>query len=271
VFLLRITYLYPGVLIWLLVIIGLASVLSSPVFAADISGWSDKTVCRLAATSPDNPDYAAEVQRRKMDCSSGLRSSGKSSSDRNQPTQALLAKNQGVVFYPLLLDPKVKQQLLANPINKMEFDFSPYTLATLDQPITCQFNLIRVSYEDYVEGRLENWNMARGSMLLTANGVKIDGFWRMGGLSKDSSYLKHEVNLKLTNTGHLVGKMAYFHLSVNPGEALKKPLYVELKPHKRSIPLDVNNLKEGELWIDVEDWAGGVLYLKQCKKISLSS
>ena len=122
-----------------------------------------------------------------------------------------------------------------------------------------------MEYENDVEGRLENWDMARGQMLLTNAGVKIEGYWKMGGLSLDPNYLKHEVNLGLTKAGHMVGEMAYFHLNVTKGEVIEQPLYVKLKPHKRSKPLDINNLKQAELWIDVEDWAGGVWKLTRCK------
>ena len=240
----------------------LAILLAMPVLAVDMSGWSDKSVCRLVTATADNTVYLAEAQRRKLDCGTGAKSSG----GEQQSGQKFLPKNQGIVFYPLELDPQVKRQLLANPINKTAFDFSPYQLAILPQPITCQFNLRRVNYDDHVDGRVENWNMAGGRLFLTNDGVKIEGRWRMGGLSKDSSYLKHEVNLKLTKAGHLIGKMAYFHLNISNGEALKKPLYIEVKPHKRSKPLDINNPKKAELWTDVEDWAGGVWKLTKCRE-----
>ena len=171
-----------------------------------------------------------------------------------------------LLFYPSKLDPQFKKQLLPKLVDGGEFDVSLYQLATLIQPIACDFRLRRVVYENDVEGQIENWDMARGRVLLTNEGVKIEGQWRMGGLSKDASYLKNEVNLELTKTGHLVGKMAYFPLTVKQGETLRKPLYIELKPHKRSKPLNINNLKDAELWTDVEDWAGGVWQLTGCEE-----
>ena len=249
-----------------LLVSAIAAALALPVIAADMSGWSDKSVCRLVAATVDNAVYVAEAQRRQLNCGVGA----KSSSSKQQPGQKWLPKNQGIVFYPLKLDAKVKQQLLANPIDKTAFDFSPYQLAILPRPIQCQFKLRRVSYDNHADGRVENWNMAVGNMFLSNGGVKLKGHWRMGGLSKDSSYLKDEVNLKLTTAGHLIGKMAFFHLNISNGEALKKPLYIELKPHKRSTPLDIINSKNAELWIDVEDWAGGVWKLTRCKEYTLS-
>tara|TARA_B100000795_G_scaffold122068_1_gene90840 strand:- start:1575 stop:1955 length:381 start_codon:yes stop_codon:yes gene_type:complete len=123
-----------------------------------------------------------------------------------------------------------------------------------------------VGYENSEEGQLENWDMARGRMLLTNGGVKIEGNWRMGGLSTDPSYLKNEVNLKLTKTGHLVGEMAFFLLNVQQGDTPREPLYIELKPHTRSKPLNITNPKAAELWTDVEDWAGAVWQLTGCKE-----
>ncbi len=241
-----------------------ASLLSVPAWSADMSGWSDKTLCRLMASASGNADYLAEAQRRKLDCNSGTSATKKPSKAKSN--KGALPKNKGIVFYPLQLDPKLKQQLLANPIDKTAFDFSLYQLALLPQSIKCQFNLHRVQYTDDVKGRVENWKMAYGSIDFTDQGVKVNGHWRMKGLSTDPSYLKHEVNLKLTEAGHLVGKMAYFHLMVNDGEALENPVYVKLTPHQRSKALDINSPKAAEIWIDVEDWAGGVLYLQRCKK-----
>ena len=110
--------------------------------------------------------------------------------------------------------------------------------------------------------------MAVGSIKFASAGVSVNGRWRMGGLSKDSSYLTDEVNLRLDSQGHLIGKMAYFNLSVDAGEVPRKPLYIEIKPHAKSIPLHTTKPRQAELWIDVEDWAGGVLYLRSCRLVA---
>ena len=238
------------------------SLLTLLVLATDMSGWSDKAVCRLVAGQADNAVYLAEAQRRELGCSTG----GSGNGDKQQSAQKLLPKNQGIVIYPLKLNAQTQQRLLSKPIDQTEFNFSSYQLAVFAQPITCQFNLRRVVYEHHVAGQVENWNMARGRMILTTDGVKIEGRWRMGGLSKDSSYLKHEVNLRLTKAGHLVGKMAYFNMSIEEGEVPEKPLYIELKLHNRSQPLNIHNPKKAEFWTDVEDWAGGVWQLTRCKE-----
>ncbi len=241
-----------------------ASILALPALAADMPSWSDKTVCRLVAGQADNAVYLVEAQRRELDCGTGSSGNG----NKQQSAQKLLPKNQGIVIYPLKLNAQTQQRLLSKPIDRTEFNFSSYQLAVFSQPIACQFNLRRVVYEDHVAGQVENWNMATGRMILTDDGVKIEGRWRMGGLSKDSSYLKHEVNLRLTKAGHLVGKMAYFNLNLEEGEVPKKPLYIELKPHNRSQPLNINNPKKAEFWTDVEDWAGGVWRLRRCAELN---
>ena len=237
------------------------SLMAVPAMAADMSGWSDKTVCRLLAGKPDNAEFVAEALQRGLNCGSSAKSSGK----KQKAEGKSLPKNQGIVLYALNMPPKLKAQLLSQSIIKTEFDFSPYQLAVIEEPVRCQFNLRRVQYEDKPEGQIENWNMAQGHLDISSEAVKIKGAWRMGGLSKDPGYLNNEVNLKLTRAGHLVGKMAYFLLNVHPGEVLEKPLYVELKPHKRSKPLDLKTLGKAELWTDVEDWAGGVWSLRGCK------
>ena len=241
-----------------------ASLMAVPAMAADMSGWSDKTVCRLLAGKPDNAEFVAEALQRGLTCGSGAKSSGK----KQKAEGKVLPKNQGIVLHALNMPPKLKAQLLSKSIIKTEFDFSPYQLAELNVPVSCRFTLQRVKYDDNPKGQIQNWAMAQGRLKITSNEVSVDGAWRMGGLSKDPGYLNNEVNLKLTKAGHLVGKMAYFLLNVHPGEVLEKPLYLELKPHKRSQPLNLENLGKAELWTDVEGWAGGVWSLRGCKKTS---
>ena len=107
--------------------------------------------------------------------------------------------------------------------------------------------------------------MAYGSLIINGSEVTLDGSWRMGGLSNDPKYMKDEVNLRLTSDGHIVVKMAYFHLSINNGEAPRKPLFIELKKHQNSKPLNYKIRAAAEYWIDVEDWAGGIMYVFNCK------
>ena len=89
----------------------------------------------------------------------------------------------------------------------------------------------------------------------------------MGGLSADPSYLEDEVNLRLTKDGYFVGMMAYFTHHIDTGEVPRSPLYIELKKHNKSKPLNYKSSEKesAELWIDVEEWAGGVLFLSNCK------
>ena len=52
-----------------------ASVLATQVYAADMSSWSDKTVCRLAKATPDNVEYQAELTSRGLSCGGAVTSS----------------------------------------------------------------------------------------------------------------------------------------------------------------------------------------------------
>ena len=45
-----------------------ASLITTHVLSQDISGWSDKTICRLAANQQDNPQFLQEVKKRELSC-----------------------------------------------------------------------------------------------------------------------------------------------------------------------------------------------------------
>jgi len=233
-------------------------------YAADMSNWSDKTVCRLVASQNENAEFLAEAQGRGLDC--GGKQTGKNKQNANKAV-AKLGNEQGFTIYPVVFNAKDQARLTSEPIIKTWFDFSPYSLAVLTKTIDCQFRLRRVVYEHSEEGDVEHWNMASGGVEISTAGVKIDGKWFMRGLSKDSSYLRDEINLHFNSEGHLVGKMAYFNLTVDAGEVPRKPLYIEIKPNPRSQPLDLQNPRRADIWIDVEDWAGGVLYLRNCQML----
>ena len=109
--------------------------------------------------------------------------------------------------------------------------------------------------------------MLTGKLEFNGADAIINGSWRMGGLSGDPSYLEDEVNLKLTENGHLIGKMAFFLLNVNDGEVPRNPDYIVLNEHERSTP--INPTLENtffDQYIDVEDWAGGFMQVYACKQ-----
>ena len=253
--------------IWLFTISALLA--SSHTLAQDMSNWSDKTVCRLMASQSDNTLYLAEAKRRKLDCNAiGAKKSANSSPAGNQLPTKKISTEPGIQIYDVALKPADKERLLSTQLSKTEFDFSTYKIARHADMITCSFDLRRVSYENTVEGKIENWDIANGVLRIENGNISLaSGRWNMGGLSSNPSYLRDEVNLRLTKKGHLAGKMAFFNLSVNSGEAPRAPLYIELTPHQRSTPLDYKNLPvtNARIWIDVEDWAGGVLSLRYCR------
>lgn len=246
-----------------LLVLGLVfSLATTGSYAADMSKWSDKTVCRLLTSQANNTEYLAEAQRRELDC--GIAQQSKSSNSSRQ-SAAKLTNKQGFTIYPVTFSAADQKRLTSEPLIKTSFDFSSYNLAVFPKTIDCQFRMRRVIYESNKEGDIESWNMAVGNIEISSDGVIVDGRWRMRGLSKDPSYLRDEVNLRLTSEGHLVGKMAYFNLTVDAGEVPRKPLYIEVKPNSKSKPLNLSNPRKADIWIDVEDWAGGVLYLRSCQ------
>ena len=98
------------------------SLFAVPLMAADMSGWSDKTLCRLLTGKPDNAEFLAEALQRGLTCGSGSKSSGK----KQKAGGKALPKNQGIMLYALNMPSKLKDQLLSQSIIKTEFDFSPY-------------------------------------------------------------------------------------------------------------------------------------------------
>ena len=177
-------------------------------------------------------------------------------------------QNSKIEIYDVEFSPEILDKLLNLIISKTDYDFSAHRLSSNSNNYTCGLSIKRIIYENNPEGDVENWNMLTGKLEFNGSDATINGSWRMGGLSGDPSYLEDEVNLKLTENGHLVGKMAYFNLTVSDGEAPRNPLYVVLNEHKRSTP--INPTLENtffDQYIDVEDWAGGFMQVYACKRV----
>jgi hypothetical protein len=236
------------------------------VSASYLDDWPDDALCGwMQQSSP--PEYIAdEVKKRGILCTDGIASiNPNKSSDQS-------SGNSGIEIYDIVFNEDVLEELIQIAPQESAADFTKsfkqYQLANLQNPLTCGFKLQRVVYENNPVGEIEDWNMAQGSLIINGSKVTLDGRWKTGGLSNDPKYLKDEVNLRLTKDGHIVGKMAYFHLFVNNGEAAKKPLFIELKKHQKSKTLNYKSFDAypaAKIWIDVEDWAGGIMTLFNCK------
>jgi len=178
-------------------------------------------------------------------------------------------KDLEIKIHEVSFSPGVLDELLNLVISKTDFDFSQYKLTNNKNDFQCRFSMTRIVYEKIKEGQEEGWNIAEGNIIIKGSNVEFgqQARWKMGGLSSDPSYLRDQVNIKLSNRGHLVGKMAYFNLKTNDGEVPTNPLYPILTEHKRSTPINLNNIKNtvGKFYIDVEDWAGAVMYIEGCK------
>ena len=181
------------------------------------------------------------------------------------------SNNSEIKIYEVSFAPEVLDELLNLVVSKTDFDFSKYKLSNNEDDYECRFAMTRIVYENVKEGKEEGWTIAEGNIDIRGSNVEFgsNAKWRMGGLSSDPSYMRDQVNLKLTDDGHIIGKMAYFNLHVDNGEVPINPMYPILTKHKRSTPINLNNLTNtsAKLFIDVEDWAGGVMYVRNCKKI----
>ena len=202
----------------------------------------------------------------------GNNSSNSSSQSSSSSSSSSLSKDSSIVTYEVVFAADVLQELLERVLSKTDFDFSKHKLTSNADNWRCNFIMRRVNYEDSVGGTIESWSSARGAVVISGSKISFakGSAWEMGGLSTDPSYLQDEVNLKLTHDGHIVGRMAYFIYGVQEGEVPVSPRYVSLTKHKKSKPIDPSNMKKtnAELWIDIEDWAGGIIRIKSCKQTS---
>ena len=177
--------------------------------------------------------------------------------------------NSDISIYEVVFAPAVLKELLDRVISKTDYDFSKHKLTNNVKDIQCRFTINRVVYEYSELGVPEHWDMAKGTINVKGSDVEFGegSYWKMGGLSTDPSYLRDEVNIKLTEDGHFVGKMAYFSHTVKQGEVPREPLYPTLTKHKRSTPMDLENIEDvyASLWIDLEDWAGGIMRISRCE------
>ena len=202
----------------------------------------------------------------------GNNSSNSSSQSSSSSSSSSLSKDSSIVTYEVVFAADVLQELLERVLSKTDFDFSKHKLTSNADNWRCNFIMRRVNYEDSVGGTIESWSSARGAIVISGSKISFakGSAWEMGGLSTDPSYLQDEVNLKLTHDGHIVGRMAYFIYGVQEGEVPVSPRYVSLTKHKNSKPIDPSNMKKtnAELWIDIENWAGGIIRIKSCKQTS---
>lgn len=202
----------------------------------------------------------------------GNNSSNSSNQSSSSSSSSSLTKDASIITYEVVFAADVLQELLERVLSKTDFDFSKHKLTSNADNWRCNFIMRRVNYEDSVGGTIESWSSARGAVVISGSKISFakGSAWEMGGLSTDPSYLQDEVNLKLTHDGHIVGRMAYFIFGVQEGEVPVSPRYVSLTKHKNSKPIDPSNMKKtnAELWIDIEDWAGGIIRIKSCKQTS---
>jgi hypothetical protein len=165
--------------------------------------------------------------------------------------------------YDVEFSEEVTEELLSETL-KTDFDFSVFKIANNHINLECQFYIEEV-LKDQHDGP---WTIAKGSLVIDSGEVKINegSRWGRGGLSTDPKYLRDEVNLRLTEDGYLVGKMAYFEW-VGAGEPPTLPIYPRLLKHKKSKPLNYKNPTTGSAKFFLEktlDWSDAILYLNNC-------
>ena len=222
-------------LLLLLLSLGLTATSS----AGYLDDWSDDAICSWMEQASPPEHIVDEAIKRNLDCIP--ESIASKLQEEISPT---------IMIYDADFSQSALDNLLSTDVEKTDFDFSKYELVKNDRNLQCQFSIKRVSYEDSTEGVVQAQNLAVGSLVIDNGKLNINAdksWWTRGGISNDPTYLEDEVNLRLTEDGYLVGKMAFFLWNVDPGEPPVKPLYVELIKHKKSKPLDYKNQKSSRI------------------------
>ena len=258
------------ILLTLFLSIGLSAIST----AGYLDDWPDNALCGWMENPSPPAHIVAEVKKRGISCEGGkaVKVSAKTKTTTNS-TSTTKSKastvDSEITIYEVVFSPAVLKELLDRIISKTDYDFSKDKLTNNLKDINCRFTINRVVYENSELGIPEYWDIAQGTINVKGSDVEFGegSYWKMGGLSTDKSYLRDEVNIKLTEDGHFVGKMAYFTHTVKQGEVPREPLYPTLTKHKRSTPMDLKNIDDvyASLWIDVEDWAGGIMSISRCK------
>ena len=165
-----------------------------------------------------------------------------------------LAKSDEIMSFDVAISGSAIENLKRLPF---EFDFSKHKIWTDISNLNCNFNISRRPIEDR---RVET--MALGQLQIRQGAVIFGSHvWRTGGMA-DRSYLQNEGNLKLLKDGRPIGKMPYFHLFINQGEVAKPPRYVELTKERER---GKKGSPEGVFSFYVDDWAEGLLSIRNCK------
>ena len=257
---------------WILLTVFLAAGLIGLSFAGPYDDWPDDSICGWLEQKPTHAGYLGESKKRGLNCVGGKAVKGSAKTTTTKSTSATKNKastaNSDITIYEVVFSPVVLKELLDRVISKTDYDFSKHKLTNNVKDIQCRFTINRVVYNNSELGVPEHWDMAKGTINVNGSDVEFGegSYWKMGGLSTDKSYLRDEVNIKLTEDGHFVGKMAYFTHTIKQGEVPREPLYPTLTKHKRSKPINLKSIGDSaELWIDVEDWAGGIMRISRCK------
>ena len=212
-------------------------------FAGPYDDWPDDAVCMWLDMKPTHEGYLAEADKRGITCQGGKAVAGGAKTTTTQSTttnnkktsskKTSLSKDSAITIYDVVFTSEVLKELLERVVSKTDYDFNKHKLANNLENWRCSFQMKRVEYDNSVEGIIQNWHMAKGIINIRGSDVEFakGSYWTMGGLSTDPSYLQDEVNIKLTEDGHIVGRMAYFHLGVDEGEVPINHIYVTLKKH----------------------------------------
>ena len=211
--------------------------------SVDMSAWSDKTVCRLAAAQ-EKESYITEAQSRGLTC---VKSNLKA-----EPVKVLMKSNRIEVF--------IIEADITSPIDEVALPEGVLLNSDFDT-VECKFRINRRALD-----RHEIYTIGSGKLTITSGKVVFgENSWTQKGLSSPE-YLKRDAKLIVGNDGHVYGTMPYFHYYVSSGEVPVDPIIVKLVNDRRSVPFnELTNLKTAKFKFSVNEYNDGELIVEYCK------
>ena len=135
---------------------------SSYSYASYLDDWPDDALCGWMQ-NPSPPEHILkEVEKRRLKCIDGIAV--------GIDTSIQSSELSGVQIYEITFSDELRDELLAIAPIESASDFTKsfknYQLAFIQDKLTCAFYLRRVIYENKVEGEIEDWYMAQGSLII---------------------------------------------------------------------------------------------------------
>ena len=208
----------------------IASFIATHALSQDISGWSDKTICRLAKATPDNVEYQAESKSRGLSCGGAV--TQESSSVPSQKVESALAgmdiENESIkgIQYESFVDTDTSSNC-----KNLDKNFSRESLNN------CSIVAVLDTKPKFATNRFKNvWQTSS----LLVNRVNKDGELEIVGMAEN-------IQVEPGETTNRKGQMQITSLVVNTDQlgsnsvqVIKNPIVELPASSNRQVMVDVN-------------------------------